>query len=217
MTTRKADSADRAGRVVYAVDDDAAFLDSLKLLLEGASLRVVACASADALLRALADGDTSCALVDLNMPERDGFEVLAEMRKRFPAMPVIVMTGHGDVRIAVEAMKAGAFDFIEKPFERSELLRRLDTAFDLSRRAHAREAEARDFLVRLADLTQREREVFDRLLWGKPNKLIAGELAISPRTVEIHRARVLQKMLADSAADLIRGALRAGVLRESDS
>ena len=182
------------------------------MLLEREDFDLVTSASADEFLATVPAGRPVCALVDLHMPRRDGFAVLAALSERHDSPPVIMMTGHGDVRSAVRAMKAGALDFIEKPFDRSELLRHIETAFAVSRRSAAKADDRRTFLARLSRLTDREHDVFARMLRGLPNKIIAQELDISPRTVEIHRSRVLQKLEVDGVADLIRAAVRADMV-----
>ena len=196
--------------MVYVVDDDEAVRDSLVVLLESASYRVMAFESGDAFLAAGRLEGEGCVLSDIRMPGMDGLQLQAELNRRKVALPVLFITGHGDVPVAVSAMKAGAVDFIEKPFEEEALLRSIDRAVKLSQAARHREAERADTLERVAQLTAREREVMERLAEGKQNKVIAIELGISPRTVEIHRARVMEKMAARSVSDLVRAVLTAG-------
>ena len=143
-------------------------------------------------------------LTDVQMPELNGLELQRRMGELGIRLPVIVMTGHGDVPIAVEAMKAGATDFLEKPFEDAQLLAAVASAIAASQRAHDEAAAVADIAARLATLTPREREVLDRLVAGQPNKTIAYDLGSSPRTVEVHRARVMEKMGARSLPELVR-------------
>ncbi|MBL8702024.1 MAG: response regulator transcription factor [Alphaproteobacteria bacterium] len=203
--------------VVYVVDDDPAFADSVEAMLSAEDFTVATMNSGEALLESLPRIDQGCALVDLRMPGLSGLELIEAMRRRGSTLPVIVMTGQGDVPTAVRAMKAGALDFVEKPLDKDQLLRSLRLGFEHCLRDRSRGDASRHFLERLSHLTEREREVFDRMLWAKANKVIAHELNISPRTVEIHRARVLQKMEADNVSDLIRAAARADVIPESES
>jgi two-component system response regulator FixJ len=156
-----------------------------------------------------------CVLIDVHMPGMDGLQLQARLAEIDDKLPVIVMTGFGQVPTAVKAMKAGAVDFIEKPFEEGPMLdavRRALIGQENAIRAESRRAEQR---ARLARLTARERDVFQRLAEGKPNKIIAHELVISPRTVEIHRARVMEKLEAGSLSDLVRCAVACGVISET--
>jgi two-component system response regulator FixJ len=197
---------DRA--TVSIVDDDEAIRDSLSTLLEASGFKIAPYASAEAFLAAPAAG-VGCVLVDVRMPGMSGIELEDELARRGSRVPVIVMTGHADVALAVRAMKAGAVDFVEKPFDEPALLAAIRRACDLGRetaRAAAAEAAIGE---RLTLLTPREREVLDALVAGKPNKIIAYELAISPRTVEIHRSRVMEKMQARTLSDLVRMTLAA--------
>jgi two-component system response regulator FixJ len=143
------------------------------------------------------------------MPEMDGLELQEELARRAIIIPVIIMTGHGDVPLAVRAMKAGALDFLEKPFEEEAMLGSIRRALDLGRQKHDQIAEARAAQDLLALLTPRERHVLDQLVAGRSNKVAAYELGISPRTIEIHRARIMDKMNARSLSDLVRTALAA--------
>ena len=194
---------------VYVVDDDADVRDSLRLLLSASDFRVEVFDSAHAFLEH-AHAAHACLVTDVRMPGMDGLALQEELSRRGETLPVIIMTGHGDVPLAVRAMRAGAIDFLEKPFDGEALLASVDRALarrseDLSRGAAAEAAAGH-----LAHLTEREREVMDLLVLGKANKVIAFELDISPRTVEIHRARVMEKTGAKSLADLVRLALAAG-------
>lgn len=201
--------------VLCIVDDDDAFRDSLVTMLAQEPFDILASASAEAFLDRLPDHRTGCALIDLHMPCIDGFELLRRLVERDFPLPVIMITGHGDVRSAVRAIKAGAIDFIEKPVDRVTLLALVDNAFMRSRQRSSAEDDRVAFAIRLRRLTDREHEVLDRMLGGKPNKIIARELAISPRTVEIHRARVMHKLEADSMAQLVRCATRAALVNDA--
>jgi two-component system, LuxR family, response regulator FixJ len=191
-------------QVVHVIDDDAAVRQSLAFLLKTAGFAVHVHDSATAFLEILPVARAGCIVTDVRMPEIDGLELQRRLRARKVGVPVIVITGHGDVALAVEAMKAGAADFIEKPFDDEVLLGAIRSA--LARRAEDSRDEARAAEVRnrLERLSSREREVLDRLVVGKPNKIIAHELGISPRTVEVYRAKVMTKMQADSLSDLVR-------------
>lgn len=196
-----------ADGVVHVIDDDADVRQSLAFLLSTAGLAVRVHDSAVAFLKVLPEIKDGCVVTDVRMPGIDGLELqrrLGELEKR---LPVIVMTGHGDVPLAVEAMKAGAVDFIEKPFDDEVLLSAIRAA--LARNADDRERNARAAAIqeRIARLSDRERDVLDRLVAGKANKVIAYELGISPRTVEVYRANVMTKMQADSLSELVRMAL----------
>lgn len=197
-------------RVVHVIDDDADVRQSLAFLLSTAGLAVRVHDSAAAFVQALPELEGGCVVTDIRMPEMDGLELQRYLKEHRIALPVIVMTGHGDVSLAVAAMKAGAVDFIEKPFEDEVLLSAIRSA--LSRHEKDSEGEARRAAVgaRIASLSEREREVLDRLVAGKANKVIAFELGISARTVEVYRANVMTKMQADSLSDLVRMALLAG-------
>jgi two-component system response regulator FixJ len=195
---------------IIIVDDDADVRDSLRALLEAADFGVVDFDSAKAFLAAPAPR-AGCMIVDIRMPDMDGLALQEELVKRDVGIPVIVVTGHGDVPLAVRAMKAGAVDFIEKPYDDELLL-------DSVRRALAAGRELRKPRVDpaiaelVASLTPREREVLEHLIAGRPNKVIAFELGISPRTVEIHRAHLMEKMRARSLPELVRTALAADVV-----
>jgi two-component system, LuxR family, response regulator FixJ len=198
--------ADQAKVVV--VDDDEAVLDSLQIMLEADGFAVETFDRARALLESYGRADPSCIVTDVRMPDMDGLALLQALRVRGPLPPVIVITGHGDVPLAVRAMKLGARDFIEKPFDPGVLVRSIREV--LATRSRAGVAD--DQLGRrLAALTPREREVLEQLVIGRPNKAIARELGISPRTVEIHRARVMEKMQAESLSQLVRMAFVAGI------
>ena len=192
-----------ATALVHVVDDDEAVRDSLTLLLESADFGVRTYASATALLASPPTG-TGCVLTDVRMPEMDGLELQKRLAATGARLPVIVMTGHGDVPVAVAAMKAGAADFLEKPFDDTQLLTAVRNAIAASERTQGEDAATADISIRLGSLTPKEQEVLDKLVEGLPNKTIAYDLGSSPRTVEVHRARVMEKMGARSLPELVR-------------
>jgi two-component system, LuxR family, response regulator FixJ len=196
-----------ADGVVHVIDDDADVRQSLAFLLSTAGLAVRVHDSAVAFLKVLPEIKDGCVVTDVRMPGIDGLELQRRLGEHEKRLPVIVMTGHGDVPLAVEAMKAGAVDFIEKPFDDEVMLSAIRAA--LARNADDRERNARAAAIqeRIARLSDRERDVLDRLVAGKANKVIAYELGISPRTVEVYRANVMTKMQADSLSELVRMAL----------
>jgi len=196
---------------VFVVDDDADVRDSVCALLESAGLASEPYDSALAFLKADATTRHGCVIADIRMPDMDGLALQEELTKRGSAMPVIVVTGHADVPLAVRAMKAGAVDFIEKPFDDEVLISSVKRALAqaVSTREHASAAQRAGQLI--ATLSARERQVLELLVVGRSNKVIAYELDISPRTVEIHRAHVMEKMEARSLSDLVRAALAAGI------
>jgi two-component system response regulator FixJ len=200
-----------ADRRVYIVDDDDAVRESLSVLLEAKAYAVKSFASAPDFLTAAPSLPIGCLIVDIRMPDMDGLELQERLIERALRFPMIVITGHGDVPLAVRAMKAGAIDFIEKPFASDAILDSLGTALSRLAAPNERNPETAAAAAKLALLSPREREVLDGLLAGLPNKSIAYDLAISPRTVEIHRARVMDKMGARSLSELVRLALAAGV------
>jgi FixJ family two-component response regulator len=193
---------------VYIVDDDDAVRESLKALFQSVGMVVETFASAGEFLASLEGPCVGCLLVDVRMPGLSGLELQAKLTERQVALPVIVITGHGNVEMAVRAMKAGAKDFIEKPFNEQLLLERVQACLDESQLAQRELDRLRSVKLRLEQLTTREREVLDFLVQGKPSKLIASELGISPKTVDVHRARVMEKIGIKSLAELIRLVVR---------
>ncbi len=200
-----------AAVAVAVIDDDDAVRDSLGALLEAEGYRVEGYASGRAFLEALPQAQPACALVDVRMPDMDGLELQRRLAEAAPSLPVVIITGHGDIAMAVKAIKAGAVDFIEKPFPDDAILNGIAQALASREEALGRTARRLDIDRRLARLTAREREVFERLAQGDSNKLIARALDISPRTVEVHRARVMDKLEARSLSHLVRMAVIAQV------
>ena len=189
---------------VHVVDDDAAVRGSLQFLLESAGLRVATHPSAEAFLDAAACAPVGCVLTDLRMPGLGGLALQAELLARGRHIPVIVMTGHGDVPTAVRALKDGAIDFLEKPFADEQLFDAVRRALDAGRAVRTAEAAAAAAAQRLARLTPREREVMEGLVAGRASKEIARDLGTSPRTIEVHRLRVMGKLEVQSLPDLVR-------------
>jgi len=198
-------------RHVYIVDDDDAVRDSLAVLLEACGYRVRGFAMAREFLDAAPALPHGCLIADIRMPRMDGLELQQHLAQRRLQFPTIVITGHGDVPLAVRAMKAGALDFIEKPFATPTILASVATALARLDAAAERDPVGAAAAAKLDLLSSREREVLEGLLAGFPNKTIAYDLAISPRTVEIHRARLMDKMGARSLSELVRLALAAGL------
>lgn len=192
--------------LIYVVDDDEAFRDSLRWLLESSGYRVELYDSAERFLERYRAGTGACLVLDVRMPGKSGLELQQEINRRGITIPVTFVTGHGDVPMAVNALKSGAFDFIEKPFKDEDLLALIEKAVASEAAARVEHAQRQTTAARLATLTQREREIMDRVIAGKRNKVIADELGISVKTVEIHRARVMEKMGADSLAALVQTA-----------
>ena len=209
--TSPVEPQDDAKAVVYVVDDDAAVRDSLGYLLESVGLAVVTCAAAGAFMDRYDPNRPGCLVTDVRMPGMSGIDLQAHLRRVAPDLPVIIVTGHGDVPMAVRAMKAGAYDFIEKPYNDQALLDVVQTAVADSRRAAGARAETAEVLSRLSTLTPREREVLDLVADGLSNKGVARHLGISGKTVETHRARVMEKMQAGSLAELLRLLYACGV------
>jgi two-component system response regulator FixJ len=198
--------------IVHVIDDDEAVRQSLAFLLAAAGIGVQTYESATAFLDVATTVKTGCVITDVRMPEVSGIDLLQRLEELKLGVPVIVITGHGDVPLAVEAMKIGAVDFIEKPFDDEVLLTSVRSALNRLDRDHKRQAERREVETRLATLSSRERDVLEGLVAGQANKQIAYELGISPRTIEIYRANLMTKMQAASLSDLVRMALTAGIL-----
>jgi two-component system response regulator FixJ len=192
---------------VFVVDDDPAIRDSLAMLLASSGYQAKSYASAAAFLASETPDAVGCMVVDVQMPGMNGLALQQELAARRFRLPVIVMTGHGDIPIAVQAMKAGAVDFLEKPFDDGVLLDGVRRALERVSSAQDQTLAAKETRRRQEQLTDREREVMDLIVAGKANKVIAYELSISPRTVEIHRSRVMEKMAATNLADLVRKVL----------
>lgn len=192
---------------IYIVDDDEALRDSLVWLLESSGYRAEAFASADAFLKVFSAELMGCLLLDVRMPGMSGLELFEELQRRHCALPVIFITGHGDVPMAVSALKKGAVDFIEKPFGDRDMLALIEESLAGERLGRERRLLEAMTSRRLAGLTQREREVLDLIISGKLNKQIADVLGISIKTVEVHRARVMEKMEVSSLAELVQSVL----------
>jgi two-component system response regulator FixJ len=198
--------------LVHVVDDDEAMRDSLEFLFTTADLPVRTYESAPRFLEAVGAGAAGCVVTDVRMPEMSGLDLLRELKRLEAGMPVIVITGHGDIPLAVEAMKAGAQDFLEKPFDDERLLSLVRRAMEPGEAAVSAEQAA--LRARIARLSHRERQVLKRLVEGQLNKTIAWELGISARTVEVYRAKLMAKMEAGAFAELVRMALLAGRLED---
>src|SRR5580692_1455009 len=199
---------------VYVIDDDDAMRDSLDFLLGAADFSVTLFESAQHFLDALPDAGFGCVVSDVRMPGVDGIEMLKRLKASRSTFPVVIMTGHGDVPLAVEAMKLGAVDFLEKPFEDDRLIGMIDIALKQAASGAQTEAVTAEIAARMASLSPRERQVMEGLIAGLSNKLIAREYDISPRTIEVYRANVMTKMQAASLSELVRLAIRAGVLKD---
>jgi two-component system, LuxR family, response regulator FixJ len=198
--------------VVHVIDDDDAVRQSLMFLLKTAGYDARTYESASTFLDQLPQLKTGCIVTDVRMPGMSGLDLLRRLKELQIAAPVIIITGHGDVPLAVEAMKSGASDFLEKPFDDEAFLAAVDVALRRQGTSAKREADRAGISDKLASLSNRERQVLEGLVAGLPNKTIAYDHGISPRTVEIYRANVMQKMQAASLSDLVRMALIAGVL-----
>jgi two-component system response regulator FixJ len=198
--------------IVHVIDDDQAVRDSLAFMLGAAGIDVQTHESAAAFLSVAPEVAVDCVITDVRMPEISGLELLRRLKEGKLGVPVIVITGHGDVPLAVEAMKIGAVDFLEKPFEDEVLLASVRSALDRQDRESKRRAECAEIEARLSALSKRERDVLQGLVSGQANKQIAFDHGISPRTVEIYRANLMTKMRAASLSDLVRMALIAGML-----
>jgi two-component system response regulator FixJ len=199
----------KAEATVFVVDDDADLRESLGWLFESAGLRAKTYSTAQEFLAGYDPDEPGCLLLDVRMPEGlSGLALQEELTRRGVSPPIIIMTGHARVPMAVRAFKGGAIDFIQKPFSDEMLLDRIRRAIGLDRRTRQARIECSKFAALLTHLTPREREVMELVIVGKPNKIIAADLDISPKTVEIHRGRVMEKLQVDSVAELVRLALQ---------
>ena len=201
--------------VIHLIDDDEALRESVAFLLRAADFEVKGFSSAEAFLASLPDASLSCVITDVRMPDMSGIELIRRLKELKVDVPVIVITGHGDVALAVEAMKLGATDFFEKPFNDDLLLASVRAALQEQAHHTKRHAERAEIEQRLARLSAREKDVLTGLIEGRANKQIAFDLGISPRTVEIYRANLMTKMQADSLSDLVRMALIVEMLGSS--
>lgn len=195
-------------KVVHVVDDDAAIRDSLSFLLDAAGFTARSYEGAPQLLARIGELEPGCIVTDVRMPGMSGLALIARLKELGVAHPVIVLTGHADVALAIEAMKAGVLDFLEKPFDDEALLSAVRNALAVGEGEFGRRAEQAEVERRVASLTDREREVFEAIVAGDSNKAAAIRLGISPRTVEIYRANVMEKMGAKSLSELVRLALQ---------
>jgi two-component system response regulator FixJ len=198
-------------RIVYLVDDDDAIRRSAGFMLKTSGFVVKPFTSGVEFLKETKELEPGCVLLDIRMPGMDGLEVQKALRERGSTLPVIIMTGHGDVNVAVQAMKVGAVDFIEKPFEKAVLMNAIEEGFSRIKNAGRSRARAEEARVRLKALTPREHDVLEGLVRGHPNKTIAYDLEISPRTVEIHRANLMSKLGVASLSEALRIAFAAGL------
>ena len=201
-------------QIVYVIDDDEAVRQSLEFLLKTSGITVLGFESAKVFLEKLPHIKSGCIITDVRMPEITGIDLLRRIRDSGVDIPVIVITGHGDVSLAVEAMKVGAVDFLEKPFDDETLLSSVRSALRKGADTARHKAEVSEINERLTALSNRERQVLEGLVAGKANKVIAFDLGISARTVEIYRANVMTKMSANSLSDLVRMAMTAGILTD---
>jgi two-component system response regulator FixJ len=201
-------------RKVYVIDDDEAMRDSLNFLLDSSGFEVTLFETAQQFLETLPALAFGCVVSDVRMPGIDGIELLKRLKALHSALPIVVMTGHGDVPLAVEAMKLGAVDFLEKPFDDDRLIGMIESAIRQAEPAAKSDAVTHDIATRVATLSPRERQVMDGLVAGLSNKLIAREYDISPRTIEVYRANVMTKMQANSLSELVRLAMRAGLIKD---
>lgn len=196
---------------VFVIDDDQAMRNSLKWLIESVGMKVETYGSADEFIRNYYPGRAGCLLLDVRMPGMSGLELQEHFVDHQISIPIIIITGHGDVPMAVRAMKSGAIDFIEKPFNDELLLESIRNALDLDVERRMQQSERAEIATRLAQLTPREHEVMEMVTNGKANKEIASALGVSAKTVEAHRARVMEKMEAESLADLVKMVMAANV------
>jgi len=190
--------------IVYVIDDDDAVRDVLRWLIESVGLQVESFARAANFLEAYQPARPGCMLLDIRMPGLSGFDLQEELANRQISIPIIVITGYAEVAMAVRALKAGAFDFVEKPFNHQILLDRVRAAIEVDQKAHQTRLQRAEGAARLARLTPRQREVLDLLMAGKPSKAIATELGLSRKTVDVHRAQIMGRMEAESLAHLFR-------------
>jgi two-component system response regulator FixJ len=200
-----------SSKLVHIVDDEESMRRSTGYALKTTGYAVATWASGTEFLKQVRHAEQGCILLDVRMPDIDGLEVQQVLAARGVTMPVVIMTGHGDITIAVQAMKAGAVDFLEKPFEKSALLNAVEAAFERIAKAADATIKAQDAATLLAALTPRERDVLEGLAQGLPNKTIAYDLGISPRTVEVHRANLMAKLDVRSLSDALRIAFAAGL------
>jgi two-component system response regulator FixJ len=199
---------------VYVIDDDPAMRDSLDFLLGSAGFNVRIFESAVSFLDVLPELRFGCVVSDVRMPHLDGIELLHRLKAGSKKLPIIIMTGHGDIPLAVEAMKLGALDFLEKPFEDERLIAMINVALRQQVNDVQNETVAAELAARIETLSPRERQVMDGLVAGLSNKLIAREYGISPRTIEVYRANVMTKMQAGSVSELVRQAIRGGLVKD---
>jgi two-component system response regulator FixJ len=198
---------------VHVIDDDLAMRESIEFLLGSAGYEVRLYESAQAFLDE-PEVEFGCILSDVRMPGVDGLDLLKRQKAAGSKLPVLIMTGHGDVPLAVEAMKLGASDFIEKPFDDDRLIGLIELALKQAQEGARSEAVTQDIALRIQSLSPRERQVMDGLVAGMSNKVIAREFDISPRTIEVYRANVMTKMQASSLSELVRMAMRGGVIKD---
>ena len=201
--------------IIYVIDDDDAVRQSLEFLLKTAGISVRGFESAKAFLEIMPQIRSGCIITDVRMPDITGIDLLRHVKEFNPDLPVIVITGHGDISLAVDAMKLGAVDFLEKPFDDDQLLAAVHSALSQDADTGKRKAELTGIHDKLAALSNRERQVLEGLVAGNANKTIAFDLGISPRTVEIYRANLMTKMAANSLSDLVRMAMLTGILDNS--
>ena len=201
--------------IIYVIDDDDAVRQSLEFLLRTAGVTVRGFESAKAFLEVLPQIRSGCIITDVRMPDITGIDLLRHVKEFNSDLPVIVITGHGDISLAVDAMKLGAVDFLEKPFDDDQLLAAVHSALSQDADTGKRKAELTGIHDKLAALSNRERQVLEGLVAGNANKTIAFDLGISPRTVEIYRANLMTKMAANSLSDLVRMAMLTGILDNS--
>jgi FixJ family two-component response regulator len=194
---------------VFVVDDDEAMRDALDTLIRSAGLKTALYASADEFLAGHDPEQPGCLVLDVRMPGMNGLELQQTLAEQGVNLPVIIITGHGDIPMAVEAMRAGALDFLEKPFREQDLLQRINQAIEQDANLRQEQARRAEIAARVASLTPREREIMDLVVAGKHNKAIASELGLSHKTVEFHRANIMEKTNANSVAELVRMALAA--------